>query len=92
MQLLGSLKARHGSDLVLVGVNLDQDPGDARKAVSQWAVNWPQLHEKGGMESRLANEMGVITLPTMIVIDADGRVLNHDLHVSRLEQRLEQLK
>ncbi len=92
MQLLGNLKARHGSDLVLVGVNLDQDPGDARKAISQWAVSWPQLHEKGGMESRLANEMGVITLPTMIVIDATGRVLNHDLHVSRLEQRLEQLK
>ena len=44
------------------------------------------------MESRLANQMGVITLPTMLVIDGAGRVLHHDLHISKLEQLLGQLK
>jgi thiol-disulfide isomerase/thioredoxin len=92
MQLLRQLKARHGTNLVLLGVNLDQDAADARKAVTEWNVHWPQLHEKGGMESRLANEMGVITLPTMLVIDGAGRVLHHDLHISKLEQLLGQLK
>ena len=92
MQLLRQLKARHGADLVLLGVNLDQDVADARRAVTAWGADWPQLYEKGGMESRLANEMGVITLPTMLVMDGSGRVLHHDLHVSRLQQLLEQLK
>ncbi len=92
MQQLRQLKTRHGADLVLLGVNLDQDVTDARKAASAWGADWPHLYEKGGMESRLANEMGVITLPTMLVVDGSGRVLHHDLHVSRLEELLEQPK
>jgi thiol-disulfide isomerase/thioredoxin len=92
MQLLKQLQARHGSDLVVLGVNLDMDATVARKVITDLGVSWPQLFEKGGMDSRLANEMGVVSLPTLLVIDATGKVLHTDLHVTKLEQLLGTLK
>ena len=38
---------------------------------------WPQIFEKGGLDSRPANELGILTVPTMILIDGNGKVVEH---------------
>jgi hypothetical protein len=49
---------------------------------------WPQLYEQGGLDSRLANELGILTLPTMLLVDKQGKVINRNLHVTELEREL----
>jgi hypothetical protein len=50
---------------------------------------WPQIFEKGGLDSRLADEFGIISQPTMFLVDRDGMVLNQKIHsVSVLEALL----
>jgi hypothetical protein len=61
------------------------------KFVQQAKLPWVQLYEPGGLESRLANEMGVLTLPTMILLDGQGRVLNRNIHISEVESELRKL-
>ena len=34
------------------------------------------------MESRLATEFGIISLPTMILVDPDGKVVNRSLRTA----------
>ena len=46
---------------------------------------WQQLHESGGFEGRLAKEMGVMTAPLMILVGADGKVVNRDVQLTDLE-------
>ena len=43
------------------------------------------------MESRLANELGIQTLPTMILVDKAGRVVRRNIHSTELEAEIEKL-
>ena len=58
-------------------------------ATARWP--WPQLYSTGGMESPLANQMGIQTLPTMILIDKAGRVVRRNVHTSELDAEIEKL-
>jgi hypothetical protein len=46
------------------------------------------LYEPGGLDSRLATELGIITLPTMILVDSRGNVLNRSIHAGELDDEL----
>ena len=50
-----------------------------------------QLHEEGGLDGRLAEELGVLTLPTMLLLDADGNVVDRNVMITDLEKKLSSL-
>jgi hypothetical protein len=35
--------------------------------------------------------MGILTLPTMILVDEDGKVVNRNIHAAELDQELGKL-
>ena len=43
------------------------------------------------MDSRLAIDYGIISLPTMFLVDAQGKVVNRNLRIGELEKQLEKL-
>jgi thiol-disulfide isomerase/thioredoxin len=90
---LKQLYAKYGQQGFLpVGVCLDHDPKNAAAQLKQDPLPWPQLYEAGGLEnSRLANEMGIVTLPVMLLVDKGGKVVNRNIHVSELEPELKKL-
>ncbi len=75
----------------VIGVSLDND----RKAVENYLrgnpLPWPNIWEEGGMNNRLANEMGILTLPTMLLIDKDGKVVNRNVHAVNLDNDLKNM-
>ena len=75
----------------VVGVNLDNDVKEVNKYLMQNRWPWPQLFESGGMESRLANQLGIMTLPTMILVDKNGKVLRRNIHAAELDAELGKL-
>ena len=86
---LTKLVAKYGTKgFSVLGVNLDQDRKSALDYQRKKRHPWIHLHEAGGLESRLANEMGVLTLPTMILVDPKGKVVNRGIHVAELETEL----
>ncbi|HEY2762282.1 MAG TPA: thioredoxin-like domain-containing protein [Pirellulales bacterium] len=85
---LKELYSKYGKNMALVGVNLDNNLADATDYLSKNKLPWTQLWEQGGLDSRLANEMGVLTLPTMILLDDKGRVVNRNVHITELENEL----
>jgi hypothetical protein len=80
-----------GKDFDIIGVCLDDDPAAAKQYIAENKLTWKQIHEKGGLESRLATELGVITLPLMILVDQKGNVANQNLHVAELDAELARL-
>jgi thiol-disulfide isomerase/thioredoxin len=93
LETIRSLQAKYGKDgFVPVGVNLDNSPADATAFLrTNKALPWAQLYEEGGLEGRLATEMGILTLPTMILIGRDGKVVNRNIHAGELDAELKKL-
>ncbi len=92
MPLLKELRAKYGKDFEVVGVCLDNDPQDMVAFLKQNDPRWPQLYEEGGLEgSRYATELGIQIVPTMILIDKQGKVVSRNIRAGELETELQKL-
>ncbi len=61
----------------VLSVNLDYERATVEEYLKGTSLPWPVIFEGGGLDSRLANELGIITTPTMILLDGDGKVVTH---------------
>ena len=87
---LKKLQAKYGNrGFTLVGVSLDSDLPTLNEYVRANRISWTQLYEEGGLDSRLANELGILTLPTMLLIDKQGKVISRNIHVGELDAELQ---
>jgi thiol-disulfide isomerase/thioredoxin len=90
MDQLKTLQAKYAKQgFALVGISLDNETSEVAAFLKTKKLSWPQLFEPGGLESRLANELGVLTLPTMILVDKQGKVISRSISVGELETELD---
>ena len=68
----------------VIGVCLDDDQGAAQQFVTEARIPWKHLYEPGGLNGRLANAMGVMTLPLMVLVDQNGLVVSRNIHAAEL--------
>ena len=90
MDVIKQMQAKYGkSGFQPLGVNLDGSATDAKSFLAANRYPWPHAFEEGGIEeSRLASEMGILTLPMMLLVDKQGRVLNNNVHAAELDAEL----
>jgi thiol-disulfide isomerase/thioredoxin len=89
MKQIKELHAKYAPQgFAVIGVNFDNEPQTAAEFLREQPLGWAHLYERGGLESRLANELGILTLPTMILVDGQGKVINRNIHVSEIESAL----
>ena len=80
---LAKLHARYNAKgFEVIAINLDNDKADLDAFLKANPLPWPEIFEPGGMESRLATEFGIISLPTMFLVDPDGKVSNRNLRTA----------
>jgi thiol-disulfide isomerase/thioredoxin len=76
----------------VIGVTLD---GTDRRTLVAWLnrqrVDWPQIWDRSGYDSPLAQRFGVGSLPTTILVGPDGRVVATNLRGARLVAAVETL-
>lgn len=77
-----------GKGFAMVGVGLDGDAKEFKEFVTKNRVTWPQIYEVGSLDSRPAVSLGILTFPTMILVDKDGKVISRNIHVSEVESEL----
>ncbi len=85
------LQEKYQRDIVVVGIALDGDKLSLQRFLQSKPLNWPQLYEPGGLDGRLAEELGVLTLPTMLLLDKAGVVVERNLMVTDLENSLKSI-
>lgn len=90
MKLLRQLQAKYqAAGLQIVGVNVDGTRNQATQFLQENSVPWIHLYEDGGLEaSGLAKQLGVQTLPMMMLIDADGAVVSNNIYAASLDAEL----
>ncbi len=83
------LQAKYGPQkFACVGVALDMNRERLVAFLREKPLAWPQLYEDGGLDSRLAESLGIMALPTMILLDADGNVVDRNVSITELERKL----
>ncbi|HVU89905.1 MAG TPA: redoxin family protein [Pirellulales bacterium] len=86
---LKEVQSKYAKDgLQIIGVSLDNKPEDLAEFLKEHKLPWPQIFEPGGLDSKLANELGILTLPTMILVGKDGKVVNRNVHITELEREV----
>lgn len=90
MKLLRQLQAKYQSaGLQIVGVNVDSTRKQAATYLQENPAPWVHLYEDGGLESSgLAKQLGVQTLPMMILIDGSGKVVSNNIHAAALDTEI----
>jgi hypothetical protein len=74
--------------IAVVGVNLDNDPKAAAAFVKANKYTWPHLQTKNGLDSQIAVQLGILTLPVTIVVDSSGKVIKSNAHSTEIEKLL----
>jgi len=92
LSVLKDMQAKYGKEnLAIVGVNVDNDKARFEAYMNENPLPWPQLHAPGGLDSPLANQYGVLVLPTMILADQQGKVVNRNLDAGQVDSELRRL-
>ena len=86
--LRGLLEQYGDRGFEIVGVNLDQQPSVLTAFQKQSRMIWPNIFQPGGLDAPLAKQFGLVSVPTMILVDRDGRVLSNGLTINDLKERL----
>lgn len=74
-QILAMYKQYRPNGFEVVGVNVDGPNEPIKQYIDRYKIPWPHIHEEGGLEGRPAIEMGIINVPTMILVGKDGKVV-----------------
>lgn len=86
------LTKNFGDDkLVIVGVNLDDDLADCQKYIAEKKLGHPQIFDGPWSKSILVKEFRIVSVPSTIIIDAQGKISQMDLFNEVLEGHIREL-
>src|SRR5262249_13390819 len=89
---LQTLRAKFPDRFEVVGVNLDDNAAAANELLRFSPLkDVMHVRETGGLDSRLAADYGISVLPTIFLLDRDGKVVRHDATIDQLEGELKKL-
>ena len=91
MAVLKELWNKYGRSFMVVGVSLDNNAKDLNAYLTENPLPWPQIYEEGGLDSRPANVFGILTVPTMILIDQQGKVVSRNIATADVESEVKKL-
>ncbi|QDT36389.1 redoxin domain-containing protein [Stratiformator vulcanicus] len=77
-----------GRGFEIIGVALDDSPEPVAEYLRQKGIRWPQVYERGGFDGGPALDLGIVSLPTMILVGPDGKVVSRNISVDDLREAL----
>ena len=89
--LLKQLAATHGPQFAIIGVSLDNNVRDLNNYMAENKLPWLQIFEDGGMDSPPANQFGIFTVPTMILVNQAGQVVNRTILPNDIKDEVKKL-
>ena len=91
MPALKQLAKKYRGSFDVIGVSVDATVKSLNAYLAENPLPWQQIFEEGGQDSRPANAMGIITVPTMILVDPQGKVVNRNVQTAEIEAELKKL-
>lgn len=77
--------------LAVVSLSLDTDSEAWKKAVSDLGMTWTQLCNPDGGSREVGQAYGVEFIPTILIIDTDGKIVSRGLEGEALAKKIDEL-
>ena len=81
----------HGKGYEVVGVSFDNNATAWKSAVKRLGMTWPQISDLKGWGSAASAAYGVMSIPSNVLLDPEGRIIDSDLRGERLLSRLAEI-
>jgi hypothetical protein len=91
LAVLKQLTATHSPQFTIIGVSLDNNVKDLNNYLAENKLPWPQIFEEGGMDGPPANQLGILSVPTMILVNREGQVVNRAISPNDIESEVKKL-
>ena len=91
MATLKQLVSKYGPTFTVLGVSLDASAKELNAYLGDNPLPWQQIFEEGRLDSRPANMLGIATVPTMILVDQQGKVVNRNIQAAEIEAEVKKL-
>lgn len=72
----------------ILGVNLDTEGAPIADYLRKHKPSWNHIQDKGGLTGDIAQQFGIISVPTMFLLDKRGKVIARSLSVDDLVEGL----
>lgn len=87
--VVATYKKFHDKGFEIVGVSLDQDKQKMVDFTKQNGMSWVQYFDGKGWQNELAQKYGIESIPTMFVLDGNGKIVARDVRGEQLGQAVE---
>ena len=81
----------HSKGFEIVGVSFDQKKDAWVKAVKQMNMTWPQMSDLQGWKCAASPLYGIMSIPSSILIDPQGKIIAIDLRSKALGEKLKEI-
>ena len=75
----------------IIGVSLDRDQEAWKKGIEQLGIEWPQMSDLKYWESEGAKLYVVRSIPHVVIIDKEGKIVSRGLHGDKLKAKVAEL-
>jgi Peroxiredoxin len=75
-ELVATYEKFRGQGLAIVGISLDENKAALEKFTAENKMTWPQFFDGRGWENELAKRFGIQTVPTMWLLDREGKLVD----------------
>ncbi len=69
----------HDQGFEIIGVSLDQDKDKLQAFIKDNKMTWAQYFDGQGWQNKLATNYSIESIPATVLIDAQGKIIAHDL-------------
>ena len=89
--VVANYKKYHPKGFEIVGISFDKDASAWQDAIKSMGMDWPQLSDLKGWNSAGSSTYGIRSIPSSILVDGSGRIVDVDLRGQRLGQKLKEI-
>lgn len=89
--ILKAFNAYKEKGFTVIGISLDNNAANWKKAIRDDKMPWTQLSDLKGWKNEVASYFGIQSVPSNLLIDPSGKIIARDLRGAMLENKLNQL-
>ncbi|MBQ8629701.1 MAG: AhpC/TSA family protein [Prevotella sp.] len=81
----------HDKGFEIVGISFDSKGESWKEAVQKMNMKWPQLSDLKGWRSLGASTYGIMSIPSCVLLDGEGKIVAIDLRGDDLGKKLKEI-
>lgn len=91
LNVLRKLVKEHREKISAIGISIDAAPKESQDWIKRDSINFPIINDGKMWQTPMARALGMTFLPSNVVTDKNGKVIERNIPTKELQKKLEEL-